>query len=120
MAEKAVEAEVCAKGREDDQSHETVQNEEENDESVRTLMAPDEAYLLELNLVMIIASLALPDQDFSEVEDDKKINVKEQDFKTIVSKLRGTKREFDELKIPDRRATRLQPKILDSRHGRKM
>ncbi|KAK9743124.1 hypothetical protein RND81_03G219200 [Saponaria officinalis] len=103
-----------------DEENEAMQKEEEDEESVRSSVIPDEAYLLELNLVMIIASLALSDQEISEFGDMEKLNAKEQDIKTFVSKLRGRKREFDECRIPDRRATRLQPKILDSRHGRKM
>ncbi|KAL9234527.1 hypothetical protein vseg_009388 [Gypsophila vaccaria] len=97
-----------------------MQKEEEDEDSATSSMMPDEAYLLELNLVMIIASLALSNQELSEFEDMEKLNAKEKNLKTFVSKLRGRKRDFDEHRITDRRATRLQPKILDSRHGRKM
>ncbi|XP_074272932.1 uncharacterized protein LOC141596627 [Silene latifolia] len=98
-----------------------MEKEEEKEENVTSSMMGDEAFLLELNLVMIIASLTLSNQEVSELEDMEKHNVKDQELKAFVSKCRGRKRDIDELRIPDRRTTRIQPpRILDSRHGRKM
>ncbi|XP_021748738.1 uncharacterized protein LOC110714513 [Chenopodium quinoa] len=104
-----------------DQEEQNQENEEENENAYS--IRPDSSFLVELNLVMIIASLSLSDQEVLEYEDMNEISVKEQqDFKALVSKLRARKRGFDELKIADRQASRskLQTKVLDSRHGRKM
>ncbi|KNA08821.1 hypothetical protein SOVF_159310 [Spinacia oleracea] len=100
------------------------EEENENHSSPSSVKSDASSFLVELNLVMIIASLSLSNnQELLEYEDDvEEFTVKkdQQDYyKAFVSKLHTRKRGFDDLKIPDRRSG-LQSKVLDSRHGRKM
>ncbi|KMT20352.1 hypothetical protein BVRB_1g003510 [Beta vulgaris subsp. vulgaris] len=98
-------------------------NDANETEENASIMMQDSIFLLKLNLVMVMASLSLSNEELSDFDDMEKLSVKdEQEYKTFVSKLHSHKRGFDELKIPDRRASRsrVQTKVIDSRHGRKV
>ncbi|GAB4844567.1 hypothetical protein Ancab_037965 [Ancistrocladus abbreviatus] len=111
-------AETSKEMYDEDDLMEKQEEESDKDSCVHT----NSSFLLELNLVMLVAFLTLSPEELSQFEDSENVNiVKDQERKAVVpSKLQNRKRELSDFKVADRRATKLQRRVMDSRHGRKM
>lgn len=103
-----------------DQEVEKAHTEEEESDEHASLTQSHSSFLLGMNLLMVMASMTLSDQELLEYEDMDSARAKEQHVKASVSKLKNKKQEFHQLKMTDRQTPRIPTRVLNSRHGRRM
>ena len=99
-----------------DKEVEKAPTEEEESNEHASLMQSQSSFLLGMNLVMIMASLTLSDQELLDYEDMDNASAKEQHVKASVSRLKKKKQEFHQLKITDQRTPRIPTRVLNSRY----
>ncbi|GAB2217437.1 hypothetical protein Droror1_Dr00000628 [Drosera rotundifolia] len=99
---------------------EVIKKEVDNKDEDNPCMLTSESFLAQLNLVMVMACLTLPTEELLQFEEAETISAKEQEINTMVSKLQSRKRELQDFKVIERRPSKTQARIVDSRHGRKM
>ncbi|XP_057980465.1 uncharacterized protein LOC131166167 [Malania oleifera] len=113
---KQEESELVGEGEE---SHE----ERENDDCGSSALIPNRAFLLELNLILILSffSASAEDRGLDLNEKIRKESGKDEGTKTkpLLARLQTRKREVNKFRCAGQRSPRFQPAMRDCRHCRR-